>query len=45
MCTRSCSTRRDVVDPPGIHNDDPDYYAVFFRDPDDFKLEVVFLSS
>ena len=35
----------DVVDPPGIHNDDPDYYAVFFRDPDDFKLEVVFLSS
>ena len=34
----------EVLDPPGIHNNQPGYYAVFFRDPDGFKLEVVHLS-
>lgn len=32
-----------VIDPPGTHHNDPGYYAVFFRDPDGFKLEVVHL--
>jgi catechol 2,3-dioxygenase-like lactoylglutathione lyase family enzyme len=26
---------------PGLHHDEPDCYAVFFRDPDGFKLEVL----
>jgi catechol 2,3-dioxygenase-like lactoylglutathione lyase family enzyme len=36
--------RTEIIDPPGIHNGDPGYYAIFFRDPDGFKLEVVHLS-
>jgi catechol 2,3-dioxygenase-like lactoylglutathione lyase family enzyme len=31
----------EVIDPPGTHHNDLGYYAVFFRDPDGFKLEVV----
>jgi catechol 2,3-dioxygenase-like lactoylglutathione lyase family enzyme len=34
----------EILDPPGEHNDEPGYYAVFFRDPDGFKLEVVHIS-
>ena len=28
-----------VLDPPGEYNGDPNYYAVFFADPDGMKLE------
>ncbi|MGE3147819.1 MAG: VOC family protein [Pseudorhodoplanes sp.] len=28
-----------IVDPPGEYNGDPNYYAVFFTDPDGMKLE------
>ena len=31
----------DVLDAPAEYDDDPGYYAVFFRDPDGLKLEVV----
>jgi hypothetical protein len=31
----------EVLDPPGEYADQPDHYAVFFRDPNGFKLEVV----
>ena len=31
----------DVLDAPAEYDYDPGYYAVFFRDPDGFKLEVV----
>ncbi len=30
-----------VVDPPGEYNGDPNYYAVFFTDPDGMKLEAM----
>jgi catechol 2,3-dioxygenase-like lactoylglutathione lyase family enzyme len=30
-----------VVDPPGPYNGDPNYYAVFFTDPDGMKLEAM----
>ena len=33
----------DILDPPAEYDDDPGYYAVFCRDPDGFKLEVVHL--
>ena len=33
----------DVLDPPAEYDYGPGYYAVFFRDPDGFKLEVVHL--
>jgi glyoxylase I family protein len=31
----------EILDPPGEYNYEPGYYAVFFRDPNGFKLEVV----
>ena len=34
----------EVLDPPGEYDDQPDHYAVFFRDPDGFKVEVVHVS-
>ncbi len=30
-----------ILDPPGVYYP-PDYYAVFFADPDGLKLELVF---
>ena len=33
----------DVLDAPAEYDYNPGYYAVFFRDPDGFKLEVVHL--
>jgi predicted lactoylglutathione lyase len=35
----------EILDPPGEYDDEPDHYAVFFRDPDGFKLEVVHVAS
>jgi catechol 2,3-dioxygenase-like lactoylglutathione lyase family enzyme len=31
----------EIIEPPGPYDDDPDCYAVFFRDPDGTKLEVL----
>jgi catechol 2,3-dioxygenase-like lactoylglutathione lyase family enzyme len=31
----------EILDAPSEYDDDPDCYAVFFRDPDGLKLEVV----
>jgi len=31
----------DILDPPAEYDYDPGYYAVFARDPDGFKIEVV----
>jgi glyoxylase I family protein len=31
----------DIIDAPAEYGYNPGYYAVFFRDPDGFKLEVV----
>jgi glyoxylase I family protein len=31
----------EILDPPREYDDEPDHYAVFFRDPDGFKLEVL----
>jgi hypothetical protein len=31
----------EIVEAPSEYDDEPDHYAVFFRDPDGFKLEVV----
>jgi glyoxylase I family protein len=33
----------DILDAPAEYDYNPGYYAVFFRDPDGFKLEVVHL--
>ena len=33
------ANRMTVIDPPGEYNGDPNYYAVFFADPDGMKLE------
>jgi catechol 2,3-dioxygenase-like lactoylglutathione lyase family enzyme len=30
-----------VIDPPGEYNGDPNYYAVFFADPDGMRLEAM----
>jgi len=30
-----------VADPPGSYNGDENYYAVFFHDPDDMRLEAM----
>ncbi len=30
-----------ILDPPAVYDYTPDYYAVFFADPDGLKLEVV----
>jgi catechol 2,3-dioxygenase-like lactoylglutathione lyase family enzyme len=30
-----------VLDPPGEYNGDPNYYAVYFADPDGMKLEAM----
>src|SRR5882757_2200397 len=30
-----------VADPPGTYNDDDQYYAVFFHDPDGMRLEAM----
>ena len=30
-----------VIEPPSEYDGEPDHYAVFFRDPDGHKLEVV----
>ena len=30
-----------VADPPGTHNGDDQYYAVFFNDPDGMRLEAM----
>jgi len=30
-----------VADPPGSYNGDDQYYAVFFHDPDDMRLEAM----
>jgi len=32
----------EVLDPPGPYDAEPDHYAVFFRDPNGLKLEVVY---
>jgi catechol 2,3-dioxygenase-like lactoylglutathione lyase family enzyme len=31
----------DILDPPAEYDYDPGYYAVFARDPDGLKIEVV----
>jgi catechol 2,3-dioxygenase-like lactoylglutathione lyase family enzyme len=31
----------DILDAPAEYDYNPGYYAVFFRDPDGFKVEVV----
>jgi glyoxylase I family protein len=31
----------EIIEAPSEYDDEPDCYAVFFRDPDRFKLEVV----
>jgi hypothetical protein len=31
----------EIIEAPSEYDDDPDSYAVFFRDPDGFKLEVL----
>jgi len=31
----------EILDPPAEYDYDPGYYAVFARDPDGFKIEVV----
>jgi catechol 2,3-dioxygenase-like lactoylglutathione lyase family enzyme len=31
----------EIIEAPSEYDDDPDCYAVFFRDPDGFKLEVL----
>lgn len=35
----------EILDPPGEYDDEPDHYAVFFRDPDGLKLEVVHVAA
>jgi glyoxylase I family protein len=35
----------EILDPPGEYDDEPDHYAVFFRDPNGFKLEVVHVAA
>jgi catechol 2,3-dioxygenase-like lactoylglutathione lyase family enzyme len=35
----------EILDPPGEYAGQPDHYAVFFRDPNGFKLEVVHVSD
>jgi catechol 2,3-dioxygenase-like lactoylglutathione lyase family enzyme len=35
----------EVLDPPAPYDDEPDHYAVFFRDPNGFKLEVVHVDT
>jgi glyoxylase I family protein len=34
-----------VLDPPAEYDYEPGYYAVFFSDPDNFKLELVHVPS
>jgi catechol 2,3-dioxygenase-like lactoylglutathione lyase family enzyme len=31
----------EIIEAPSEYDDEPDCYAVFFRDPDGFKLEVL----
>jgi hypothetical protein len=31
----------EILEPHSEYDDEPDCYAVFFRDPDGFKLEVL----
>ncbi|MGZ4604265.1 MAG: VOC family protein [Kineosporiaceae bacterium] len=31
----------EIIEPPSEYDDDPDCYAVFFRDTDGFKLEIL----
>jgi glyoxylase I family protein len=33
--------RAQILDPPAEYDYEPGYYALFFRDPDGFKLELV----
>ncbi len=33
--------RAEILDPPATYDYEPGYYAVFFKDPNGFKLEVV----
>jgi glyoxylase I family protein len=35
----------EILDPPGEYDAQPDHYAVFFRDPNGFKIEVVHVSD
>jgi glyoxylase I family protein len=35
------SQSAEIIEPPSEYDDEPDHYAVFFRDPDGVKLEVV----
>jgi glyoxylase I family protein len=35
----------EILDPPGEYDAQPDHYAVFFRDPDGFKVEVVHVTG
>jgi len=34
----------EILEAPSEYDDEPDHYAVFFRDPDGFKVEVVHVS-
>jgi glyoxylase I family protein len=34
-----------VIEPPSEYDNEPDHYAVFFRDPDGHKLEVVHVEA
>jgi hypothetical protein len=34
-----------VLNPPAEYDDEPDHYAVFFRDPNGFKLAVVHVTT
>jgi catechol 2,3-dioxygenase-like lactoylglutathione lyase family enzyme len=33
----------EIIDPPAEYDDEPDHYAVFVRDPDGLKVEVVYV--
>jgi catechol 2,3-dioxygenase-like lactoylglutathione lyase family enzyme len=35
----------EILDPPSDYDDEPDHYAVFFRDPDGLKLEVLHVDA
>jgi glyoxylase I family protein len=35
----------EILEAPSEYDAEPDHYAVFFRDPDGFKLEVVFVGD
>jgi hypothetical protein len=35
----------EILGPPAAYDDEPDHYAVFLRDPDGLKLEVLHVDA